>query len=584
MIFDKTVVAALLFSLLAANGCRSNSSKFIAYTPPTVVTDPAEKQASVVKGSSSINEKPNDGLQQAFHQEAGRASQEEVVPTAAEPETDKLALPASIESLPEAETLPEEAISIGSVSESKLSVNISSVVLSVRNFFPVVKQAEANRIIASGERLSASGAFDHKLDGYSNVQPLDFYENNWHKWSVKRDTMWGGQVGAGYRLGRGSFEPWYKERETNDLGELGVFAIAPIGRDRAIDANRSELWQAQLEQNRVEPFIQSQLIMAVREGAIAYWKWIAASEIRRIQEDLLKIGLDRAGFLSTQVRLGEKAPIDITDNNRIILSRRSKLIDAKRKQQQAAIKLSLYLRDAFGEPLLLDSESASESFGPVNEPGDIEDASDVNLALSNRPELLELAIQRQQVSVAYRQAANETRVDVDAGIFVGQDIGAATKDRDKSEAEIEATLMVSVPLERRKAMGKVRQARGKLAQLRAKTEFARNKITAEVQSAKAALEAAAIRVEQNSEALALTEEVQQAERRRYEEGETSLFNLNLREKQLAEAAAELVYSKLEYFVALSDYGASLGLANDELFILSAEQTTPERDESEPDQQ
>ena len=567
MYYHKNIVVAMLLSLAVAAGCRSNSTKFVAYEPAKGLPEVTNVESPRKQQGDSEEET----LKQAFYQDANHSARPEVLPTAAESESPELelALPASVKTTPDTELLPEKVTTIGSTDELNPSPSISSVILSVRNFFPLVKEAEANRVIASGERLSASGAFDHKLDGYSNVQPLDFYENNWHKWSVKRDTMWGGQVGAGYRLGRGSFEPWYKERETNDLGELGIFAVAPIGRDRAIDANRSELWQAQLEQNRVEPFIQSQLIFAVREGTIAYWKWIATSEIRRIQEDLLKIGLDRAGFLSTQVRLGEKAPIDITDNDRIILSRQSKLIDAKRKQQQAAIKLSLYLRDAFGQPLLLDSETASESFGRVRELGEIEDTSDINMALANRPELLELAIQRQQVSVAYRQAANETRVDIDAGIFVGQDMGAATKDRDKSETEIEATLMVSVPLERRKALGKLRQARGKLAQLRAKTEFTRNKITTEVQSAKAALEAAAIRVQQNSKALTLTEEMQQAERRRYEEGETSLFNLNLREKQLAEAAAELVASKLEYFVALSDYSASLGLANDELFIQAA---------------
>ncbi len=550
--------------LLPLTGCQSTSSRFVAYQSPVDSSKDSEvKQADEVEKLSDTEE-----LKLAFHEGNKDADTEIVQQVDAEIDQPQLAMPSNIDT-PTEVLIPEEIIPIEAVELTELSVNISSVIVSVRNFFPVVKQAEANRIIASGERLSAAGAFDHKLDGYSNVQPLDFYENNWHKWSIKRDTMWGGQVGAGYRLGRGSFEPWYKERETNDLGEFGISVIAPIGRDQVIDANRATLWQAQLEQNRVEPFIEAQLIQAVREGAISYWKWIAASEMRHIQEDLLQLSLDRADFLTTQVKLGEKAEIDIVDNNRIILSRRSKLTDAKRKQQQAAIKLSLYLRDEVGEPLLLNSDFVNDSFGPVSQPNELEKPADVDIALSNRPELREIIIQRQQVSVAYRQAVNETRVDIDAGLFVGQDIGAATSSRDKSEAEIEATLMVSVPLERRKALGKVRQTRGKLAQLRAKTDFARNKITAEVQSARAALEAAAIRVKQNAEALALTERMQQAERRLYEEGQSTLFNLNLREKQLAEAAAELVASKLEYFAALSDYSASLGLANDELFLLSA---------------
>src|SRR5690606_25398248 len=81
--------------------------------------------------------------------------------------------------------------------------DVLTVIASVRNHFPLVQEAQAGRMVASGEALSASGAFDRRLDGYSNAQPLDYYENNWHKWSLSRNTMWGGEVGAGYRLGRG---------------------------------------------------------------------------------------------------------------------------------------------------------------------------------------------------------------------------------------------------------------------------------------------------------------------------------------------------------------------------------------------
>ncbi|MEM6654208.1 MAG: transporter, partial [Planctomycetota bacterium] len=153
---------------------------------------------------------------------------------------------------------------------------LTQVVNSVRNNFPLIREAAAARVIASGETLAAIGAFDHKLDGYSNGQPLDFFQNSWHVWGVERDTYWGGKIGAGYKLGRGSFEPWFLERETNDGGELSLKLQAPIGRDVAIDANRAELWRARLERDRVEPFIRAQVIGAVREGSIAYWDWIAS--------------------------------------------------------------------------------------------------------------------------------------------------------------------------------------------------------------------------------------------------------------------------------------------------------------------
>lgn len=438
------------------------------------------------------------------------------------------------------------------------------VVESVRQHFPMIREAEANRTIASGEALSASGAFDRMLEGYSNGQPQDFYENNWHQWGVKRNTMWGGKVGAGYKIGRGSFEPWYRERETNDGGEFSISLSAPIGRDRVIDKYRAELWRAQLERGRVEPFIRAQVIMAVREGSEAYWKWVAANENLLIADEVLKLGTDRVDLLTKQIELGEKAKIDQVDNRRIIVTRLAKQTDARRKLQQAAIKLSLYLRTVDGQPLPLTNENllshfADIKFPEITFPDSAFMQSDIAFAQANRPELSELNILRQQVAVAYRQANNEIRPDIDAGLLLAQDVGNPTSSDDKSEFEVEATLTVSVPLERRKARGKVRQLSGKLAQLRAKTQFTAEKITTEVDNARAALVAANERVAQTTEGLDLARQIQKAELRLYAEGQSTLFNLNLREKQTAEAAGERVNALLDFYLAEAEYRAALGL-------------------------
>ncbi|MEM1303816.1 MAG: TolC family protein, partial [Planctomycetota bacterium] len=436
---------------------------------------------------------------------------------------------------------------------------LTQVVNSVRNNFPLIREAAAARVIASGETLAAIGAFDHKLDGYSNGQPLDFFQNSWHVWGVERDTYWGGKIGAGYKLGRGSFEPWFLERETNDGGELSLKLQAPIGRDVAIDANRAELWRARLERDRVEPFIRAQVIGAVREGSIAYWDWIASGANLRIAEGVLQLGVDRIEFLREEVKAGAKAEIDLTDNRRIIVSRQAKVIDARRKLEQSAAKLSLFLRTATGAPVVLGRDVMPPAFPAIDSVDDLNEQQDIDFAIDNRPELAELSIVRRQLDIALRQAVNETRADVDGGLFFGQDVGNPTASDNKSDFELEATLTVSVPLQRRKALGKLRQLRGKLAQLQAKTQFAGDKVAAEVRIARAALIAAAERVEQTTVGVELARQVQEAERERYRGGQSTLLNLNLREQQAAEAAVALVAAQLDYFVALSDYVAALGL-------------------------
>ncbi len=461
----------------------------------------------------------------------------------------------------EVKRLPTPAVTAESIAKPVIAPTAEQVVVSVRNHFPIIQQAVAAREIAAGEALSATGAFDHKLEGYSNSQPLDFYENYRQGVDLKRDTYWGGQTFAGYRIGRGDFEPWYLERETNKGGEFNAGFFVPLAKDRAIDANRAELWRAQLEQNRVEPEIRAAVIGSVRDGVVAYWVWVASGANLEIAEGVLELGLNRTDFLEEQVKAGEKAEIDLVDNQRIIVSRQAKVIDARRKLQQSAQKLSLFLRDDRGVPQLMPLDVALGDLPRVPTISTSDFLGDEERAIANRPELAELSFVREQFAVALRQAGNETLPDLDAGIKVAQDVGEPTSSkRDKSELQLNASVLLSVPLERRKALGKVRQLEGKLAQLRAKLRFAEEKIVAEVGIARAALVAAAERVEQTSRGLELARQMQEAENDLYEAGQSNLLNLNLRENQAAEAAIERLSAQLDYYVAAAEYSAALGEA------------------------
>ncbi|MGL4513029.1 MAG: TolC family protein [Lacipirellulaceae bacterium] len=482
---------------------------------------------------------------------------------------------------------PAEAVPAGLPTPTP--IDLADVVRSVRLHFPLIDSAVASRTIASGEALAAAGAFDHKLEAYSNNQPLDFYENYRHQVGVKRDTFWGGQVFAGYRNGRGEFEPWYLERETNKGGEFKAGFVAPLAKDRWIDENRAEFWRAQLETSRVEPEILAQVILYVRDGSFAYWDWVAAGQNFRVAEGLLDLAARRNEFIAREVQAGEKAAIDVVDNRRSIASREAKAIDARRKLEQSAVKLSLFLRGPDGAPVVPPRDLLPPQFPPVAALDPLAAERDVALALATRPELAELSLVRRQLDVAYRQASNETIPDIDGGLMVGQDVGEpASAKRDKSEMELEATLMLSVPLERRKAYGKLRQLRGKFAQVRAKTRFAADKIAAEVQVSRAALVAAAERVEWTAEAVDLAAQMQVAEQTLYEAGDSNLLNLNLREVQYAEAAIERVIALLEFYLARAEYLAALGVDDptvvpiDTLDVQPLRRAVPAGEADEPD--
>lgn len=473
-----------------------------------------------------------------------------VKPPAA-PETQPAELPA----------IPVEEIP--SPSPAAADITLLDVVNSVRLHFPLVQAAAAQRTIASGEVLAAAGAFDHKLKAESYNTPLGFYETHRHAAGLERTTYYGSQVFAGYRIGRGSFEPWYKERETNEGGEFKAGFMTPLLQNRWTDPNRAELWRAQLETQRVEPEIAAQIIMFVRDGSATYWEWVAAGENFRITDGLLELANKRTKFLESQVKEGEKPKIDLVDNRRLIVSREAKQIDARRKLDQTAVKLSLFLRDAIGVPVV-PNIGAPPEFPAVDELAADAAERDILAAQVNRPELSELRLVRRQLDVALNQARNETWPELNAGLTGAQDVGEpASSLRDKSPFELETGLQFSVPLERRKAWGKIRQLQGKLAQLQAKTQFTSEKIGVEVAIARTALIAAAQRVKRTTESLELARRMQTAEGTVFEEGQSTLLNLNIREVQAADAATERIAAQFEYFLARADYLAALGLATGE---------------------
>jgi outer membrane protein TolC len=311
----------------------------------------------------------------------------------------------------------------------------------------------------------------------------------------------------------------------------------------------------------VEPEIQAQLIEFIRGAAIAYWNWVAAGQNVSINEALLKIATDRNEGLRRRVEEGDAPAIELTDNERLIVSRRTKLIEARRKFQQSAYKLSLFLRDETGQPLVIDESRLPPDFPEEDDPNLRDLAVDTQTALMNRPELRALAILREQLNIDYATAQNLMLPQLDAVLIGSQDVGqqAAPKKDDKSPFEHEGGLIASVPLQRRKASGKAMAVEGKLAQVQAKMQFTQDKIIAEVQSASVALHAAYQQLDQARQALTLARQMEAAERRRFDLGDSNLLLVNLREQATADAASSVVDAHLNYFEAQADYRAALAI-------------------------
>ena len=434
---------------------------------------------------------------------------------------------------------------------------LEDVISSVYASYPLLESSLYLRDVAFGNHLSAHGGFDLKLKSASENGPLGFYQTYRQSVGLVQPLYSGSDVWGGYRIGRGEFQPWYLERQTNDGGEFKAGVTVPLLRNRTVDERRAELWRTDLGRELAEFDIQAQVIGFVQEASYAYWEWVAAGRAYGIAQRILDLATSRTDRIKRQVEADLIDPPELTDNQRLVADRLAKLADTRRKLEQKAAKLSLYLRDGQGNPVVPPAERLP-TFPDPREVDASQLAVDVQTALANRPELQLLNTLRQQLEVDLAQATNELQPDVSAVVWGSQDVGAPTSPkRDKSRLELEAGLFVDVPVQRRKVRGKVIALQAKLQQVSQKRRLTADKISVDVQTAYAALIAAVQQVRQTREAVRLAEDLAQRERRNFEVGASDLLKVTLREQYAAESAVKEVDALLEYYQAQADYRAAL---------------------------
>ena len=439
------------------------------------------------------------------------------------------------------------------------SIDLQAVIQSVHMSYPLLEAELLEAVSAEGKQLTAQGNFDTQFEARSANEALGFYENYRQSLGLRQPLYNGSEIFGGYRIGRGSFEPWYLERQTNAGGEFEAGVRVPLWRDRQIDARRAELWRANYNQQRVQPEIQAKLVMFVRDASLAYWYWVAAQRRYEVASAALALSQDRNTGLLRRVEEGDLDPPVLQDNLRSIALREAKLIDSRRKLEQAGLTLALFYRSADGRPLVPEITQPLEFPVPAFVDPDCMRA-DIQTALSQRPELAALDAAAREIQVDLAEARNAMLPTLDAHLVVSQDVGEPTSSsNDKSRCEIEAGLLLDMPLQRRAAHGKFQAARAELQQISARRRFLEDRIVTDVQSAYAGLTAAYERVGKAREARELAQEIAAIERRKFELGQSDLLDVFLREQFAIEAANDEVDALLDYFIARANYAAALAI-------------------------
>jgi outer membrane protein TolC len=441
-------------------------------------------------------------------------------------------------------------------------LTLTEVLQSVDVHYPLLRIAEQERSVAGGRLLSALGAFDTNLALTSTNVPLGTYENyRFVSGLTQAYTSTGLRTFANYRGGYGDFPSYSGGNKTADGGEFRAGVNLPLLRDGSIDRARANVQQAALNRDAVEPFVERQRLDFQRAAARVYWAWLAAGERLRLVRQLAKLAETRDEQIGKLV--GEKlaARIDRADNLQNLLGRNAGLVDAEQAFLQATIELSLFYRDDKGQPLLANLERLPR-FPQLMEPDGAELEQAVTLALDRRPELRRLRLQQQAAEVELRLAQNQMLPGLNAFVAGVTDVGAGKPSQGPGRLDrsgLEVGLEFQIPVQRSDARGRMQAAQAQVMQIAQQYKFQADLIRAEVQSAFVALERAFEQVKVATERIKYAQLVAEGERQLFKDGLSELIRVNIREQSAFDAEIIAVQAKQNYFRALAEYKAALGL-------------------------
>lgn len=438
-------------------------------------------------------------------------------------------------------------------------LELADVLAAVDRTFPLLQAAELEVVSAEGELLAAQGGFDIAWRTRGTLSG-GYYESVQVDSTLEQPTgLWGVSAFAGYRLGVGTFPSYDGKLETLEHGEVRAGVHIPVLKNGPIDRRRASLQKARLGRRIAELTVDEQRLQFRRAAAHRYWAWVAAGKRLRIAEALLRNVEGRAAALSARIEHGDLPALERTDNERAIQQRRAQVALARRGLEQAALELSLYARDETGAALPPPPERLPADFPGLPAALGSDPRDHLRTAEVRRPEARKLALQGQQAEVERDFAKNQLAPAVDLQLLVSQDLGPPNPDRpDLSDPVAQVGVVLEVPLQNRAMRGRLRSTDALVARLRQQEAFAQDKIEVEVADALSGIRRALERVDAARQEVQLALELERSERARFEEGDSHLLIVNLREQQTAEAELREVDAVLDYYRAAADLAAARG--------------------------
>lgn len=436
-------------------------------------------------------------------------------------------------------------------------LRLNEVLESTLKHYPEVKTAINDAQKAKSLYQSDLGFFDPKLKAKGHIKDSR-YDHKYGEVSLTQNTpLLGSQIEAGFRKGRGQFAVYDEILKTYDEGEWFAKFSLPLLKGSLTDEERTAIRLSKLDRERFESLKNQLILMAELEASAAYWKWVSAGFKYKAYKSLLAAAQNRQSAINKQVKSGAKPRIDLSDNLQQIRMRQRESNQAKLILDQAAQKLSLYYRDAKGNPIVPGYDQLPKNFPTITKEQLSQKTNITKAQVLKTHPLVQLAQNNlSQKNTKQKLTRNNLFPELNVNIKAAKDYGTGSTSTDNQE--FYSGLEFSFPLLNRKARFKNKAQKFNVDNAKQKYQLTLNKVQATLEQTRLQLIAAFEQIHFAKDEWYLARKVEQAERTKFSLGDSDLLKVNIREQYAFKSRVSMIETYENFFQSLTEWHVATG--------------------------
>lgn len=416
----------------------------------------------------------------------------------------------------------------------------------VKKFHPIVKQAELVIDESQAKLMKSRGAFDPKIEvdyGRKQFKNTEYYDKL--NGTFKIPTWFGIEVKAAFEENSGEY--LNPEAFVPDDGLYSAGVSMALGQGLWINNRMAALKQARLFREQAKADRDIYVNNILYEASLVYFEWLKAFNELVLFENILVNAEQRYTGVQKGVEVGENAEIDEVEARIAVNNRKLGLEQSKVKLMKAALELSNFLWLENNVPVELQPDVIPD----VNTEPIVDATFNINqlredeVMLDEHPKMLSLGYKLEGLEVDKRLKANRLLPTIDAEYNFITEVPEVA--RTLNTAEYKGGVNIVFPLFLRKERGDLKLAKLKLQDAEFEIDATRVNLQNKINALKQELESY---VTQNEITTQMVEDYQrmlEAEERKFQVGESSLFLVNSRESKLIDGQLKAIEIQNKFF-------------------------------------